>query len=97
MRIVDENFKRRRKVKGNATQFAMAGFLICQMGAQNVHYSPLAYVGLILGIGLIVYGFGLYIPVHREEKRESKERKRQEKAELDAANLYLFGTTHPQH
>ena len=96
MRVMDEDYKRRQKLKGKSSAFFIMGFVMCQnlIAPERYQIHGLLYwTSLAAGLAAIAYGFINYLPVRKEEKRERDEWRKKEKAELDAANAFLFGTT----
>ena len=92
LQIPFETYKRRQKLKGNSTLLIMGGFMVCQSMALG-DYPPFGgafrWVTLAAGLGAVVFGVWLYLPIRRTEKLEREAWKRQEQAELEAANEFL--------
>ncbi len=89
-----QDFLRRQKLKGNSVAFMFAGFTICHQVTifDGLHALPY-WLGVAGGLALISYGLITYWPVRREEKEEMEAWKKEEQAEIEAANVFLFGTT----
>ncbi len=93
MQIPFETYKRRQKLKGHSSLLIIWGFMVAQSMASTDHapfVSALRWVTFVAGLGAVGFGVWLYLPIRRAEKRESEAWKRQEQADLEAANAFLL-------
>ena len=76
--------------------FFFSGQLITTYFMASKHFLDLPgaayWGGRALGIGFVCYAAWLISPLIEAEKKKTQERKENERAELEAAHLFLFGT-----
>jgi hypothetical protein len=88
-----QEFLHRQKLKGKASQCLIWGFVCLSHRQLGMDFQgSWAWGGLVVGCILVTLGVRQALPLWQAERQENAERKKQEQAELEAANLFLFGT-----
>lgn len=94
MRTTDEeSTKRRKHMRGSVLLFVctLSQYLVIRHLPLPI-FGPTYWAVHAVTLGLIIYAYILMSPFIQEEEQKRAEWKKREKAELDAANAFIYGT-----